>query len=277
MAPLMRARSAFPESAVDPLPGSSDLPPSDPPPDDQDEADDPLPGLEEAGGPSRIPLSEAVAAAENIPEILLRPPTDGNSASAPVSLFTPSCSCTVVHPLSDGSADASPAARPKRRRKQQPSPAPSPSQLPSPSGVTLRIPPRPHIPSILERLADSAPAPSPAESELRVLASAVAQKIDPSDPEVVASFKRVLSALVPGQNIESLLPDLFKDPPRGTAPPCPCLTFPSPALPYLTLPFRITFSLPYLTLPGAFPLAPSSGFPSCCLLHTIACLACFPL
>ena len=207
MPPRTRARPALPVPSTDPVadsissaPPQGDLPPSDMPSEDPDDAEDP--GSDD-GGPSHYPLSEAAAAAENVPSILLRPPTDENSASAAISLLTPSRSRAVTRPRSGGSANASPAVQPKRRQKQQASPAVSPglSQPPSPSGVTLRIPPHPHIPTILDRIAGASPVML--ESELHVIASAMAQKIDFTDPEVVASFKRVLGALAPGRDIEA--------------------------------------------------------------------------
>ena len=91
-------------------------------------------------------------AAENVPDIVLRPPSDEHGTS--ISLFQ-----AVVHPLPGGSEDLSPVALPKRRRRHVPPPSPTAADAPPPSGLTLWIPGWAHIPSILERLVISSPSP----------------------------------------------------------------------------------------------------------------------
>ena len=64
-------------------------------------------------------------AAENVPDIVLRPPSDEHGTS--ISLFQ-----AVVHPLSGGSEDLSPVALPKRRRRHVPPPSPTAADAPPP-------------------------------------------------------------------------------------------------------------------------------------------------
>ena len=62
-------------------------------------------------------------AAENVSDIVLRPPSDEHGTS--ISLFQ-----AVVHPLSGGSEDLSPVALPKRRRRHVPPPSPTAADAP---------------------------------------------------------------------------------------------------------------------------------------------------
>ena len=250
MAPLTRARSFFPIQGPDdptsPVAGPSRAAPSSPlsllspgtRAHDTDRGSPPTPDPEEGRGHRRIPLAEAASATENVLGIVLRPPSDEQGES--VSLFTPSRIRAVPRPLSAGSEDPSPVAHPKRRRRQDQSP--STAHAPPAPGLTLRIPGRPHIPGLLDRIAHAAAT----EEELtdnfaRVLFEEASKGLDLSKPEVASGLKVVLTALAPDHDFAPLFPQL----PLGTAHPHLTFTTPHPTPHLLHHP---TFTLPYTLL-----------------------------
>ena len=202
--------------------------------------------------PSRVSLSEAAAAAENVPGIVLRPPSDENGNS--ISLFTPSRARAVSHPLSGGSEDPSLAALPRRRRKRAWPPSPATSQVAPPSGVILKIPGRAHIPTVLERLLDrdSSPAKESHEESAWAFFVDISKGLDLSKPEVVTSLKAVLVAIAPDFDFSPFFPPQH----LGTFTPSPPLLFLSrPTLHRITSPCAFHLHLPHLT-----PLLPYLTF-----------------
>lgn len=268
MPPRTCARSALPELeesspglGAPTSPTWEDGPLSDPSVGDVDDA---LSALDKSRDTfSHISWLEAAAAAENLLEIALCPPSDEHGGS--VSLLTPSHPRAVVRPLSVGSPDVSPAAAlPKRHRKQAPSPVPS-STVPGPSRITLTIPPRQHIPSIAEHIAEAVLAPvSPLLEEMACTAIADgAGHVDYSDLRVRSTIKTLFSHFAPGLDVDALLPQ----PAQGTTlcQPVTCLTLPA-ACHCLTIYLHLTccrylthsplpYLLPFLTyLPLPYPL-----------------------
>ncbi|KAG8220710.1 hypothetical protein J3R82DRAFT_3033 [Butyriboletus roseoflavus] len=147
---------------------------------------------------ARIPIE--AAAAEMVPDVL-QPPLQENALS--ISLLTPSRPVAVTRPLSEGSEAANSAVHPKRRRKQV-SPFATPP-MPWGLGVTLRIPGRTHIPSVLERLVSSTapPAPPPVQSmDGALLCSFIEAALKSADlqgdPARSERFTDALSVLAPG-------------------------------------------------------------------------------
>ena len=190
--------------------------------------------------PSRVSLSEAAAVAENVPGIVLRPPSDENGNS--ISLFTPSRARAVSHP---GSEDPSPAALPRRRHKRAQPPSPATSQVAPPSGVILKIPGRVHIPTVLERLLDrdSPPAEESHEESARAFFADISKGLDLSKPEVVTSLKVVLVAITPDFDFSPFFPLQH----LGTFTPSPLLFLSWPTLHRITSPCAFHLHLPHLT------------------------------
>ena len=194
--------------------------------------------------PSHVSLSEAAAAAENVPGIVLRPPSDENGNS--ISLFTPSCTRVVSHPLSGDSEDPSPAALPRHRRKRTWPPSPATSQVAPPSGVILKILGRAHIPTVLERLLDrdSPPAEELHEESAQAFFTDISKGLDLSKLEVVTSLKAVLVAITPDFDFSPFFPPQHLD---TFAPSPPLLFLLWPTLHRIASPYAFHLHLPHLT------------------------------
>ena len=202
--------------------------------------------------PSRVSLSEAAAAVENVPGIVLCPPSDENGNS--ISLFTPSHARAVSHPLSGGLEDPSPATLPRRRRKWARPPSPATSQVAPPSGVILKILGRAHISTVSEHLLnrDSPPAEESHKESARAFFVDISKGLDLSKPEVVTSLKAVLVAIAPDFDFSPFLPPQH----LGMFTPSPPLLFLSrPTLHHIVSPCAFHLHLPHLT-----PLLPYLTF-----------------
>ena len=171
--------------------------------------------------PSCVSLSEVAAAVENVPGIVLRPPSDENGNS--ISLFTPSHARAVSHPLSGGLEDPSLAALPRCRCKWARPPSPATSQVAPPSGVILKIPGHAHISTVLEHLLDrdSPPAEESHKESARAFFADISKGLGLSKPEVVTSLKVVLVAIAPDFDFSPFLPLQH----LGTFTPSPPLLF----------------------------------------------------
>ncbi|KAF9220775.1 hypothetical protein BS17DRAFT_847769 [Gyrodon lividus] len=113
---------------------------------------------------ARANIKQAAAAAENVPDVRLMPPSE--DGTAPQELFTPKTGWPAIRSHSGGSS-AGPAAPPKKRRnrdKQQAPPvSPDPALSDDPASAKrphIRIPACPPIPppaSVLDHLASRSP------------------------------------------------------------------------------------------------------------------------
>ncbi|KIJ14174.1 hypothetical protein PAXINDRAFT_13084 [Paxillus involutus ATCC 200175] len=203
--------------------------------------------IDDAGSPSpsadRISMEEAASLAENVPGVVLQPPSEDNADT--FELLTPQALRRVRHHSGDspsGLADLLKRKKGKKKAADQPSPSPILS-APSPSPrVLLRVPPRhselPPLASVLERLAShtsppviDAPPASTHETYHRTIFARAALDLDLRNPYVIDRLRRILAKVAPDVDFT----DLLESPP---------LDLPDPNTRVLLPGLRLTSSTP---------------------------------